>query len=596
MTATATIVSCELAGDHSSDGATVANRTLLHGGNIVTCVPSVPSHSGEPVLKSYEWMLVVGGKVSEIGSGVPPTIGDDVEVINLRGRVVLPGMFDSHCHVFAQGKMQRSLSLEGTASIEELQEKLRTHRVQNPSLEVIEGIQFDQELLGRFPTRLDLDVVDVPVVIYRRCFHICCVNTAGLKLCGIKGGETVTGGQVDVDDSGAATGILREGALEHFLGPLKTPGSVDLQREILREGADIFVRHGVTSVLTNDGELVGGISDPWDRYGELESSGDLPIRVFLTVDWKELDKPVVKVKPHSTSLLSVFRVKLWTDGALGASTAAVEEPYSDDPAGENRGILQIEPSEIRRIVGLAKTHGFGVEAHTIGDRSARELLDAFEEIPLSISDRYTLTHCQILGPELMNRMAKLGVVASVQPQFNTSDASIAPQRLGIGSTRLRHSYAWNLLRSKGVRLAGGSDAPVEVPDPLAGITCAMANDVHASENLSFAASLEMYTLGGAFAAFREHDLGALQEGFCADFVITSLVAPTSSLKPSTLRTATIDEVWVNGIRKFEAATGAREGAVTNPEGPGKRGLCFAVRGPCPCCGPRGFGMAKRLRI
>jgi len=185
-------------------------------------------------------------------------------------------------------------------------------------------------------------------------------------------------------------------------------------------------------------------------------------------------------------------------------------------------------------------------------------------------------------------MAKLGVLASVQPQFATSDAAIAPQRLGVGSARLKSSYVWRTLRAAGVRLAGGSDAPVETPNPLEGICCAMENAIHPSENLSFAAALEMYTLGGAYMAFREKDLGALQAGFSADFVITNLVAGVADLEDvATLKRARVDEVWVGGVPRYSAAESPPPpSTVTAPDGPGKAGIMRFVRGPCPCCGPR----------
>jgi len=137
-------------------------------------------------------------------------------------------------------------------------------------------------------------------------------------------------------------------------------------------------------------------------------------------------------------------------------------------------------------------------------------------------------------------MVKLGVVASVQPQFVNSDAIVAPQRLGAESTRLRNSYIWRTLRNAGVCLAGGSDAPVETPNPLLGIYRAMVHDIHKSESLSVVEALEMYTLGGAYAAFRERDLGSLQEGYKAVFVITSLLGARAAAEdPEQFRQAEV---------------------------------------------------------
>eukprot|EP00931_Biecheleriopsis_adriatica_P043927 TRINITY_DN25106_c0_g1_i1.p1 TRINITY_DN25106_c0_g1~~TRINITY_DN25106_c0_g1_i1.p1 ORF type:complete len:609 (+),score=88.46 TRINITY_DN25106_c0_g1_i1:68-1894(+) len=590
--------------DQGRDIKARTSGVLLHGGCILTCLPG---HGlGSPVLKEYSWMLTRDGHIKMVGNGEPIKTDVDVLKIDLKGRLVLPGLFDSHCHVFYQGKMQQSLVLEGTGSVEELKAKLVKYHERHPDVQVIEGNQWDQELLGRFPTRHDLDVVPVPVILYRRCWHICCVNSAALRACNIKGDEVVEGGAVDVDEAGVATGLLREAAMDALLQSLKSSGNEQQHRKLLKQGMDVFLRLGCTSVLTNDGVQIGGIQKPWERYLELDRSGEMPLRVFLTIDWKELDAPTSSTatakemalppwsqgnmqpgdpvpSPTSDGRLAVFRVKLWTDGALGASTAALEEPYSDDPAGKNRGILQISPELIRRAIGLASQRSFGVEAHTIGDRSARELLEAFEGHDVRHEHRYTMTHCQILNPYLVKRMANLGVVASIQPQFANSDAAIASSRLGENSERLRNSYAWKSMRSAGVRLAGGSDAPVEEPNPLLGMYRAMVNDIHSSENLTFAESLEMYTLGGAYAAFREKDLGALQEGFCADFVITSLRGGLkAACDPEEFRKARVDEVWVQGRREFQASERLRPPALAR-DGPGKCGIVFSVRGPCPCC-------------
>eukprot|EP00929_Paragymnodinium_shiwhaense_P097120 TRINITY_DN58885_c0_g1_i4.p1 TRINITY_DN58885_c0_g1~~TRINITY_DN58885_c0_g1_i4.p1 ORF type:complete len:602 (-),score=119.68 TRINITY_DN58885_c0_g1_i4:75-1880(-) len=569
-----------------------AGRTLFENAHIVTCIPqpALPA-SAAPQVACYSWMLVDNQRVLHVGEGsAPAEMREAADVVDLGGRLVLPGFFDSHCHVYYQGKMQQSLVLEGTRSIEELQEKLKRYRAEHPDVDVIEGNQWNQELLGRMPTRQDLDVVDVPVVLHRRCWHICCLNSSALERCGVVGGETVDGGEVDTDSSGKATGILREAAMETFLPPLRESGSKDQQLQLLRQGLDVFLRYGCTAVLTNDSVQLGGIATPWDRYQDLEAAGHLKQRVFLTVGWEELKETVQdKPTPIQGDWVTVYRVKLWSDGALGASTAAVEEPYSDDPAGANRGILQLDQAAMQRAIKLAQGAGFGVEAHTIGDRSARELLDAFDACGVKASDRYTLTHCQILKPELMRRMADVGAVASIQPQFNISDAEVAPRRLGAGSARLLSSYAWRSLRQAGVCLAGGSDAPVEVPNPLLGMYCAMVNDIHPHESLSFAEALEMYTLGGAYASRSEKQLGALQPGYFADFVVTSLKGGLAAAEtPVVFQQASVEEVWVAGSRRFtsDAPGGSSRPASSTGDGPGKRGvLSFARRGPCPCCGP-----------
>lgn len=246
---------------------------------------------------------------------------------------------------------------------------------------------------------------------------------------------------------------------------------------------------------------------------------------------------------HTSGLLSCDRAKLWTDGGLGASTAAMLEPYADDP--ENSGVLQLTPENIDEALRKVKAHGFRVEAHAIGDRAATCLLDAFEN-HLAPEDRPVLTHCQILNNSLIDRMARTGVIANVQPQFVPSDLPIVKNRLGADTERFHRSYPWRTLLRKGIRLAGGSDAPVEAPAPLVGMADAMEHVLHESERLSLAEALEIYTSGAAFAARAEDFLGRLEPGFQADFILLSHRGSATALTAADLRATEVEEVYVAG--------------------------------------------------
>jgi len=577
---------------------------LLYNGRILR-----PAGGGE--VEAREWLFVERGLVSASGTGSPPKglQADGTVLRDLKGQVVLPGLFDAHIHVFFLAKQSHAVNLEGCASIEELQERLRRHIAgEGPSIKTlafVEGSHWDQELLGRLPTRFDLDAVcpDHPVILYRRCWHIGVVNSKALEACGITADTpTVAGGAIDRDASGELTGVLREAALE-LLAPLtSSESSFEQKKKLLEEGLRLCASMGITSVQTNDSKQLGAISDSWDVYSSLADEGKLPCRVFLTVSCKDVGDDAVPQGPvvHPSGLLSCDRVKLWTDGALGARTAAVIEPYSDDPG--NTGILQMTPGDIDSALLEAKRRNLRIEAHAIGDRAAMALLGSFE-CHLSPADRPVMTHCQILSRQLVQWMSRLGVVANVQPQFVPSDATIAPSRLGVGSERFQHSYAWATLRRHGVRLAGGSDAPVEPPAPLAGMRCAMTHEssspcgppLRAEERLTFGEALEMYTVGAAYATRAERFLGALREGQEADFVVLAGIAgggPPGPLSAEDLRDATPAEVWVRGSLVHSASSAAESCPVPPPPAggagggaaAGKAGLLWAWRrGRCPCC-------------
>lgn len=375
---------------------------------------------------------------------------------------------------------------------------------------------------------------------------------------------------------------------------------LERQKELLLTGLQECVQRGITSVQSNDGKVIGQISKPWQAYSALADEGKLPCRVFLTVPWTAIGEPETPPAPtqHASGLLSLDRVKLWTDGGLGASTAAMLEPYSDDK--DNVGILQMSPELIDEAMGKAKAAGFRVEAHAIGDRAATVLLGSFERF-LSPEDRPVLTHCQILNASLVERMSKMGIVANVQPQFGHSDKHIARLRLGEDTERFRFSYPWRTLLRSGVRLAGGSDAPVEAPAPLIGMADAMDNEIHEMERLSFAEALEMYTVGSAFAACAEGRLGRLSPGNQADLVVLSLKGPETQLRytleltSTQLRSAEVLEVYVGGRLVHEAAVApppapadGQRPAKFGGDGAGKSGLLRHWRkGFCPCCMVRG---------
>jgi len=571
---------------------------LLSGGPIL----SLSGSAAGATVEVSRWLHAEGGVVVAAGDGEPPAAliarsrTGDLELVDLQGRVVFPGLWDSHVHVYALGKQQQAVDLEGCTSISELQERARCHLKAHSSTvgAYLEGTHWDQELLGREPTREDLDACvdeEVPAIFYRRCWHVCVANSAALYRCGIDAHTPdVPGGIIERNVAGQPTGILREAAIEALLAPLTEQElSFDRQKEILLDGLNECVARGITAVQTNDSKEIGAISDPWSVYSALADEGNLPCRVFLTISWQSLDRsppPPAAGVQHRSGLLSCDRVKLWTDGALGASTAALLEPYSDGPG--NVGVLQMSPTEIAETVQKSKRCGYRIEAHAIGDRAASHLLSAFE-LHLQAGDRPVLTHCQILNNALIARMAVAGVIANVQPQFVPSDLPIARSRLGEGTERLRCSYAWRTLLRHGVPLAGGSDAPVEAPAPLEGMADAMDHVLHPTEQLSFAEALQMYTTGAAYAACVEERLGRLAPGSRADFIVLEGIPGN----PAAITSAALRAAWVHGLYVDGRRVALKPSlcvpvppppSYEPPGGAGRAGLLrHWRRGKCPCC-------------
>jgi len=469
-------------------------------------------------------------------------------------------------------------------------------------------------------------------------------NSAALLCAGVSASSagSVEGGSVELGADGAPTGVLRERAADAVHALLGEP-SPSVRKSFLREAVWQCAAAGLTCVHTHEFGEGWSAAEAWDVYAQLQAEGDLPLRVELTTSSDEEGRPPPGEHP-AAALLHCGRAKIFGDGSLGAETAALRSDYIQElnaTSGANRGQMIFEPDELAQRVRGAAVEGYRLEVHAIGDAAAEAVLDAFDaelgpplpatEAPLSSRARPVLTHCQVLGDDLIARMAALGVVANIQPSFVATDARFVSQRLAASVHRT--SYCWRSLLAAGVWCAGGSDAPVELPWPLLGMHDAMARAARPEgggaaeraaapaardiflpeERLPFAAALWLYTVGGAYAIGEEATLGALARGRRADFVIISERGGDVTADPTgaALLLAQADETWVDGVRRYQraatadAATAAGGGAAAatptaDPNSAGRHGPSRAPAaigaGGCPCCFGQAFADAlKRAR-
>jgi len=487
--------------------------------------------------------LITGGSIGSLGGRII-CIGDYEECLNafprgvkpetrdLGGKTVMPGFIDSHIHLLGFGLNLEQLSLVDVASVEELKEKVRERALETEEGGWIIGRGWDQDQFAekRYPTRYDLDEVagSRPVYLVRTCGHIAVASSKALEIAGItKDVEDPTGGAIDRDSRGEPTGVFRESALG-LVQSCIPKADVEATETALAKGIQYVFSKGITSVHTNDGQ--GGFWETIDLYRRVQGKG-FPLRVYWDIPsefFEDLSNSELRTK-DGHDYFRIGAVKLFADGSLGGRTAALEFPYSDDPG--NHGILVVSEEELMEAVYKAHIHGMQVAIHAIGDRAVRVSLDAIEyaQNRFPVYDlRHRIVHAQILSPELIARMKSLRVVADIQPKFISTDMRWAVDR--VGTERMKWSYAWRTMLEEGIPLAGGSDCPVEPPDPLYGIYCAVtrkdmngnpSSGFYPEQKMTVDEAVHLFTTGAAYAGHEENKKGRLSPGYLCDFVVLS---------------------------------------------------------------------------
>lgn len=456
----------------------------------------------------------------------------DARALAFPEQTIVPGMIDAHGHLLNLGLQLSQVDLVGTQSVAEILTRLRARAAQLPKGAWLIGRGWDQNDWSskRFPTAAMLDAAfaDQPVWLERIDGHAGWANSAALAKIerNLSGDWQPDGGKIERNSKGMPTGILIDGAMaliDSLLPPLDEKRRQDLLKQATREAA----RLGLTGVHDAGTSLAA--------YRSLEflaSSGELPIRVYAMADGRAAALSELCQSGrlrHASGRLQMRAVKLYIDGALGSRGAALLAPYADDPS--HSGLLFQQPSEFTQHVQAAMACGLQVNTHAIGDRGNRVVLDAYERALATLGEpakhlRHRVEHAQILSPADMPRFHTLGLIASMQPTHATSDMPWVQARLG--AMRTRGAYVWQSLHKQGVRLALGSDFPVESVNPWLGFYAAISRkDLKglpkgawmSDERLTRAQALHGFTLGAAYASFSESQIGSLEAGKRADFVV-----------------------------------------------------------------------------
>jgi predicted amidohydrolase YtcJ len=478
------------------------------------------------------------GVITAIGAeeSLLKTKGPKTQLVDLGGSFAMPGINDAHTHLGDAGRIQLSVDLTGSKSLQEMLDRVENAAKTAPAGKWLQGGGWDHTLWPKkiLPTRQELDAVTSghPAIFERVDGHIAIANTAALGAAGItRTTADPQGGKFDHDGKGELTGIVREDpAMEMIFKKIPPPTPAERKRALSLALADASI-HGVTSAQDYS---------EWDDFlvmEQLEREDHLPVRVS---EWLTFADPVETLKEHRAHhpaddrMLHIGMLKGFMDGSLGSRTAALNAPYSDDPG--NSGIPRYDQDHLDNMARERYLAGFQIGFHAIGDRAVEMALKTFEYAgvgPYTICDcdpmpsvgrRLRIEHSQVLDAPDFAQYKALGVIASMQPNHLLTDMAWAEQRLG--HERARYSYAWKSFLDHGVPLAFGTDYPVEPITPFRGIYAAVTRENEAGtqsyfpeEKLTIAKALYAYTQGSAYAEFSESYKGTLAPGMVADFIV-----------------------------------------------------------------------------
>jgi predicted amidohydrolase YtcJ len=557
---TALVAALALVVSACAPGQDEAADLVLTGGKVVTVDAAIPE---------AEAVAVRDGRIAAVGSSaeIASWIGPETQVVELEGRVALPGFIEGHAHYMRLGSAQLELDLTEATSWDEIVTLVAGAVAEAEPGELIRGRGWHQEKwterpepnVDGLPHHDALSAVspDNPVILVHASGHASFANAHAMRLAGIDGSTPdPDGGEILRDPHGAPIGAFRETAAG-LLAPARegTPDP-DPRRVALLAQEEAF-RNGITS-FQDAGSGFGTI----DLWKSMVDDGSLKIRLYgmIRADNQELARrmPEARVVGYGDDRLTVRSLKVSIDGALGSHGAWLLEPYDDLPT--STGLNTAPPEEIREKARLALEHDWQLNVHAIGDRGNRETLDIFEEAYARAGGedlRWRVEHAQHLHPDDIPRFGALGVIASMQGVHATSDGPWVEPKLGAERTE-EGAYVWRDLWDSGAVVMNGTDAPVEDVSPIASYYATfsrrMANGERftPAQRLTRMEALETYTINAAYGAFEEGIKGSLTPGKLGDIVVLS--DDILTVDESRIPDVTVEMTIVGGELVYERGT------------------------------------------
>ena len=510
---------------------------VLMGGKVVTVDDTLPE---------AEALAVTGYTITAVGTNeeIAGYVGPSTEVIELDGRLVIPGFIEGHGHYMSLGRAKMILDLTTATSWDDIVQMVGDAASRAAPGEWVTGRGWHQEKwtstpepsVDGVPLHTDLSAAspENPVNLGHASGHASFANALAMQLAGIdENTADPPGGTIVRDASGAPTGLMRETAQRLVGDAIARAGEgrsaedvdAEFRRAVELAGAEALA-YGVTSF-----QDAGSDFATIDRLRALAAEGALPVRLYVMVresnEVMDEKLPDYRTIPEGNDFLSVRSIKRQIDGALGSHGAWLLENYVDM---DNPGLVLETVEDITGTAEVAIRHGFQVNTHAIGDRANREVLDIYEKVfaanPDATDLRWRIEHAQHLNPADVGRFAELDVIASMQGVHATSDGPWLADRLGQ-ARMIATSYVWRHILDAGVMIANGTDVPVEHISPIASFFSSVSRRMNNGEVLSGEhrmtreEALESYTINNAYAAFEEHLKGSLTPGKLADIVVLS---------------------------------------------------------------------------
>lgn len=535
---------------------------IFLNGKIITMDSLVPK---------VEALYIKDGKIAAAG-GNSEILGyksEETETIDLKGKLMVPGFNDSHMHLLNYGSSLLDVNLVEVKSIDEMirstKQFIRDNKI--PPDKLIHGRGWNHDYFSekRFPNRYDLDKISTtqPVLLSRACGHASVVNSRALQILGItRNTPQVEGGHFDVDENEEPLGIFRENAIGLVSPLIKEPSIEEIKRMIM-SAASRANSKGITSVQSDD--LLSVTDENFTKvikaYEELRDEGKLTLRVNEQSRFENIDcfNGFINMGYKTGVGDEYFKIgplKLMADGSLGARTAYLTQPYSDDSS--TSGISVLTQEELDSLITFAHNAGMQVAVHCIGDGAMYMVFNSIEKAQRQNyreDARHSIVHCQITDEVLLNKFREQNVIAHIQPIFLHYDLHIVEDR--IGRDRAGTTYNWKGLLQRGVHIACGSDCPVEAFDVLPGIYAAVTRkDLKGypeggwlpEQSLTVMEALHGFTLGAAYASFEENIKGSITPGKLADLVVLS--EDIFEIDPDRIKDVEVEMTFLGGKRVF----------------------------------------------